>query len=331
MGLGLCVIGCGGFARVFAREITAPGGPVALGEVDLFFASRDGAKAMAYCRDFDGRGHFQGYEEAASHPDVQAVYLCTPHNLHPEHTAMAAARGVHVLVEKPIARTVEEGKAMVAAAAQGGITLMVAENYRFMPVVREARRLLVNDGVLGRLRFIQLQEESGFGGEGWRSRLEEMGGGAFIDSGIHSVAIMRELAGPARQISASVLPRSLRKLEGEDGIAVLARLESGATGFINHAWGIPGHTRLLWVSVTGTKGRLDVATSGPSLTPETEEGQRTVTLPDDTYGMRAMVREFAAAISEGRSPLSSGEEGLKDLEVVLAAYRSATSGMPETV
>ena len=103
MSLKLCVVGCGHFARIFAGEMQA-----IAGEVDLSFASRNAQQAAEYAATFNGKASFGSYEAAAADSNVEAMYLCTPHHLHREHVALAAAAGKHILVEKPIARTMEE-------------------------------------------------------------------------------------------------------------------------------------------------------------------------------------------------------------------------------
>ena len=92
MKLRLCVIGCGGFARIFAESLAD-----ARDKVDLYFASRDLGRAKVYSDEFDGLGAFGSYEEAAASPDVDALYVCTPHDLHLEHTGLATAGNKHVL------------------------------------------------------------------------------------------------------------------------------------------------------------------------------------------------------------------------------------------
>ena len=128
-------------------------------EVGLFFASRDLGRAEAYAQAYHGSGAFGTYEAAASDPRVEAMYICTPHHLHREHVLMAARAGKHILVEKPMARTLEEAHDMVTQARRAGITFMVAENYRFMSAVRSAKEL-IDSGALGSLRLVQLQEEA---------------------------------------------------------------------------------------------------------------------------------------------------------------------------
>jgi phthalate 4,5-cis-dihydrodiol dehydrogenase len=111
-------------------------------EVDLFFASRDLARAQTYVALFQGRGAFGSYTAAAADPRVEALYLCTPHHLHRAHVTLAAQAGKHILVEKPLARTLAEGQAILAAAQRAGVILMVAENARFMAAVRQCKALM---------------------------------------------------------------------------------------------------------------------------------------------------------------------------------------------
>ena len=200
MKLSLCVVGCGGFAKKFARAMG-----YLTDEIDLFFASRDLQRAKAYAETYHGRGAFGSYEEAAADSRVEAMYLCTPHHLHREHALMAAWAGKHILVEKPIARTLEEAHDMVEQARRAGVTLMVAENYRFMSTVRSARDQ-IDAGALGSLRVVQLQEEGDWVPGQWRSQRDLNGGGALIDGGIHKVDVLVYLAGMPQQVFAASLP-----------------------------------------------------------------------------------------------------------------------------
>src|SRR2546427_7729598 len=113
MKLGLCVVGCGAFARTFAQAMQS-----ARDEIEIFFASRDVERARAYAETFRGSGVFGSYEAAAADPRVEALYLCTPHHLHRAHVVLAAQAGKHILVEKPLARTLAEGRAMIAAPSE---------------------------------------------------------------------------------------------------------------------------------------------------------------------------------------------------------------------
>ena len=316
MKLRLCVVGCGNFARSFAQAMKA-----LRDEVELFFASRDLSRAEAYARTFGGSGAFGSYQEAASDDRVDAMYLCTPHYLHREHAGMAARAGKHILVEKPLARTLEEGREIVSQALQSGVTLMVAENYRFMPAVRSTKEL-VDSGAIGRLRMVQLQEEAFFRPDQWRNNRDLNGGGVLIDGGIHKVDILIYLAGMPEHIFAASLPPGLADADAEDGIVIMSRTPGGVVGVINHSWTsaqVPGPP---WVAVNGTGGRIFFEQGGGWLKVDDGSKQRTLRYENDRDGLVSMVREFRDSIAERREPLTSGGAGLDALAVVLKAYES---------
>lgn len=269
MKFGLCVIGCGAFAHTFAGSVAS-----LRDELDLYFASRDRDRAQAYAREFGGAGTFGSYEAAAADPGVDALYVCTPHHLHLEHTRLAARAGKHVLLEKPIARTIQEGREIVSLARAAGVTLMVAENYRFLAAVREAKSL-IQGGTLGDLRLIQLQEEYPFEPASWRSSKEHNGGGVFIDGGIHKASVLAYLAGRPNQVFAMEVPPSRPGLAAEDGIVVMTRAPGGVVGVINHTWSVGQPTERPWVSISGTKGSLYFELGRPWLRLDRGSAQET--------------------------------------------------------
>jgi predicted dehydrogenase len=321
MKLGLCVVGCGAFARTFAQAMQS-----ARDEIELFFASRDVERARAYAETFWGSGVFGSYEAAAADPRVEALYLCTPHHLHREHVAMAAQARKHILVEKPIARTLAEAQAMIALAQEAGVTLMVAENYRFMAAVRQCKAL-IDSGAVGDLRLVQLHEEAPFRPAQWRNCRDLNGGGVFIDGGIHKVDILLYLAGKPERLYAAPLPPGLPGLEAEDGVVVTTRSASGVVGLINHSWTNARQPPAPWVAVSGTRGRISFELGAPWLKLADSSTERVWQFADDYYGLVPMVQEFRASIREEREPEMSGAAGLEDLAVVLKVYESMETGV----
>ena len=317
----MCVVGCGEFARTFSRATEA-----LPDQVELYFASRDLARAQDYAREFNGSGAFGSYEDAAADARVDAMYLCTPHHLHRDHALLAARAGKHILVEKPIARTLEEGREMVAAAQECGVTFMVAENYRFMPTVRSAKQL-IEGGAIGRPRLIQLQEEAFFRPGQWRNDRSLNGGGVLIDGGIHKIDILLYLTGMPEQIFAAALPPGLPDADAEDGLVIMTKTADGVVGVINHSWTSAKNPGPPWVVVNGTEGRIFFEVGGPSLNLDDGTKEQTFRYEDDPKGLAPMVLEFRDSIAEGREPLTSGAAGLDDLLVVLKAYESVSQGM----
>ena len=325
MKLGLCVIGCGGFARTFAEQVG-----VARDRIDLFFASRDYARAKDYCDEFNGAGAFGSYEDAASDPRVDALYVCTPHHLHLEHAQLAARAKKHILLEKPIARTIDEAQAIISAADAAGVKLMIAENYRFRAPVQEAKRI-IDSGVLGRVRLIQVQQEHPFDPTSWRNDRHITGGGIWMDGGIHKASVLAHLAGRPNQVYAVEVPPGVPGLEAEDGIVVTTRSPDGVVGIINFTWAIGKPAEVTWVSVSGARANLyfELHDQGPhSLRIEYADSQEVRQLGYDQRGLAPMVLEFRRSIMEASEPAMTGEEGLQDLDLVLKAYESARTGLP---
>ncbi len=321
----LCVIGCGGFARTFAGSLAN-----AQDRVELYFASRDYDRAKSYCEEFGGAGAFGSYEDAAADPRIQALYVCTPHHLHLEHARIAADAKKHILLEKPIARTIGEARAIIAAADDAGVRLMVAENYRFLAPVQEAKRI-IESGALGRVRLIQLHEEYPFDPSSWRADKELNGGGVLIDGGIHKASVLAYLAGRPNQVYAVMVPPGFPGLEAEDGIVVTTRAPDGVVGIINHTWSIGKATQRPWVSVTGTRANLHFEMGSRWLKIDRGDSKETREFECDHRGLMPMVLDFRRSIFEESEPAMTGGEGLKDLAVVLAAYRSAQTGQPQEI
>ena len=322
MKLSLCVLGCGEFARTFAESLTN-----ARDLVELYFASRDLARAKAYLEEFGGAGAFGSYEDAANDPKIHALYICTPHDLHLEHARLAASAKKHILMEKPIARTIEEARLIISAANDAGVKLMIAENYRFLAPVQEAKRL-IESGKLGQVRLIQLQEEYPFDPDSWRKDKERNGGGVFIDGGIHKASVLAYLTGRPDQVFALQVPPGIPGLDAEDGMVVTTRSPDGVVGIINHTWSIGKPTERPWVSVTGTLANIYFEMGRQWLKIDYGDSQETRQLDPDYRGIVPMVLEFRRCILEESEPAMTGEEGLKDLAMVLKAYESAQTGLP---
>ena len=217
-GLSLCVVGCGAYAAQFSANLRR-----GHSSAKLFFASRDLSRAREYCRRFGGAGFFGSYQEAAENTEVNALYVCTPHHLHREHCELGISNGKHILVEKPITPDIDSAAGLLRSARHAGVTLMVAENVRFLSQVRLCRKLL-DEGAIGGVRFIQFQEEYPFVPGSWRSSIAESGGGVLIDGGIHKIHAMRYLAGEPISVSAVELPRAMEDHEGEDSMDTAAEM-----------------------------------------------------------------------------------------------------------
>lgn len=165
-------------------------------------APREESRA-AFEEEFGGRG-YASVEEMAADPNVEAVYIATPHQMHAEHVAAVAAAGKHILVDKPLAVTMADADRMVSAAREAGVHLIVGPSHSFDPPVVRAREL-IESGQFGAVRMVQALNYTDFLYRPRRPeelRTEE-GGGVLFSQGVHQIDIVRLLCGGrARNITA---------------------------------------------------------------------------------------------------------------------------------
>ena len=318
--IGLCIAGCGGLAQTHAERVN-----LVRDRVDLFFASRDADRAADYSARFAGVGWFGAYDTALADPRVHAVLYTTPHSLHLEDVKLAAANRKHVLMEKPIATTIADARAMAEVAAAAGIRLMVAENYRYVPSVIKAAEL-VAAGAIGRVLHMQAYVNFYQRSTGWRLSREMMGGGALIDGGIHLVSAIRLIGGEVDSVSAVTPPQSIPEMEGEDGIHLWLRCVNGAVGTLTYCWGAPGQDRIMTCAVLGDRGQIHYDFHGDWIELTTAAEKRVIAVSGDTYGFSQQLDAFLRYIELGEAPATSPEECTRDLAVVLAAHRSVDAG-----
>lgn len=149
----------------------------------------------AFRAEFGGTG-YATVEELAADPAVEAVYIATPHQMHADHVAAVAAAGKHILVDKPLAVTLDDADRMVGAAKAAGVHLIVGPSHSFDPPVLRARQI-IDSGELGAVRMVHAFNYTDFLYRPRRPeelRTEE-GGGVLFSQGIHQIDIVRLLCG----------------------------------------------------------------------------------------------------------------------------------------
>jgi predicted dehydrogenase len=256
------------------------------------------------------------WEQLAADPSIDAVVIGTPNALHAPQAIACLRAGKHVLVEKPMARTLTEAEAMNAAADEGGALLMVAHCWRFHADVRRLRDK-IESGALGEVTKTRgYGVHAGWGPSGWFVDPDLAGGGALLDMGVHAIDTARFLLGdPAPQrVCATIGTRYGDYLVDDDGI-LLIRWSDGASSLVESGWWHPHRGGLeAETEVYGTGGyaRIWDFTEEP-------EGYEHCTQPMYT----AQMAEFIDAVREGRQPRPSGEDGAVVMDVVEQAYRSA--------
>jgi predicted dehydrogenase len=302
------------------------------------------AERMALIGEMTGVGEahqYEDYERMLTQESLDLVHICTPHNLHEAQAVAAMQAGAHVLLEKPIATTLESVDRMAAASARYGRKLTVSHNQIFSPVSQAAKELIVQ-GELGEVFLIRLE---GFGGyrvvgrgtdPAWRARQMEGGGGPLIDSGFHSVYKAVFWTGwPVKRVYART-GTFVAPVETEDMALMLLEHENGATTSIQIGFIAPGRA-VGMQEIFGTKGQMRLAYGKEhplSLWRHSEAEWATPSVerePPDRLGFPVLVERFVTAIEkDGPVPVTAAESR-HILAAVLAAYESGRTGQPVEV
>lgn len=186
------IIGTGNIAKAFALGLKGS----TTGEL-LAIASRSQEKADQFGEEFGAPRRFGSYEAMLADPEVQAVYISTPHPMHAEWAIKSAEAGKHILCEKPLTLDYPEAMAVVDAARKAGVFLMEAFMYRCNPQTAKLVEL-IREGVIGEVRLIEASFSFDAGYNlGGRLLNQALGGGGILDVGCYCASMARLIAGAA--------------------------------------------------------------------------------------------------------------------------------------
>ena len=261
-----------------------------------------------------------------------AVVIASTNADHRRYTEAAAKARVHVLCEKPLATTIDDAKAMIDTCRSAGVDLGTAFPVRGSPAVMGLREAIAA-GSLGRIRAIRATNPGQYPGF-WFGDKRLAGGGAAMDHTVHAADAIRWLLGDEFSRVHAELGSFIYGLDVEDCGVVTCDLAGGAFASIDCSWSRP-QTFPTWGGVTlhvvGEKATVDIDVFRQALThyDDTSGRTRLVGWGDDLTAR--MVGDFVDAILAHRPVPISGEDGLRALEVALAAYRSSESGRPVAI
>lgn len=305
-------------------------------------ASRTRAKADALAREFHVPRVYDDWRAMLRDDEIDAVCVTTPNDLHYEMTVAACRAGKHVFVEKPLALNMQQARAMVDAARENNVLLMVHQNQRFFSVHESAKQIL-DANILGpiltlRARWSHAGPEHWSPDGVWFFDSERAGHGALFDLGIHKFDLIRYLTKKeAGEVSAFIGTLDKNISVEDNGVAIL-KFTDHTLGVVEASWTSPPNensTRLY-----GTRGYLQILSDATyPLTVHFAERDyaRTAPLPNGAWVSETifaphipatsvtggMFRHFAECILTGRACIASGAENLKSFEMCLAAFASA--------
>jgi predicted dehydrogenase len=292
------------------------------------------ATAEAAAAQFGNPRVLDSWEEAVADPDIDAVDICTPNALHAAIAIAAARAGKHVLVEKPMATSLAEADAMVAAARDAGVLLAVAHNLRFVPIYAAMQQLLA-EGAIGRIfsargMFMHAGPDEFWGATSdWFWDQSQAGGGSLLDMGIHMIDLLRWMVGqPVVEVTA-MTARVLKPTFADDNAMVLMRFTGDILASVQSSWSarpVPDRQ----IAIHGELGNLMMGRSPEEplvLNLQDGAGARKVLPPIPAANpLGDPFVNFVRAIRGEAEPLVTGEDGRTSLAIALAAYDSASTG-----
>ena len=273
--------------------------------------------------------NYQNYDSIKENPEVDIIYIVLPNSMHAEYTIRGFQAGKHILTEKPMASTPEDCQKMIDAGRAAGKKLMVAYRCRYEPYNQEAIRI-ARSGELGATQVILADAGFNIGNpDQWRLKKDLAGGGSMMDIGIYALNASRYLSGEEpTEVNALMYnaPGDPRFKEVEENVNFQLRFPSGAMANCTSSYGYfqQSHYR-----VVGTQGWLDMdpATwySGLRMKVARKNTVAEVELPvRDHFAME--MDHLSQCAMDNREPLTPGEEGLKDIRLILAVYEAARTG-----
>lgn len=287
-------------------------------------------KVESLTRELDCQ-RFHTYEEMLAEANLDIINICLPPALHMPAAEAAAQVGVHILMEKPITRTVEEADRMLAVCREAGVYLMTGFTHHFYPEMREAKRL-IDSGAIGQpLTVLDSMSITYSFVLPWYRDREIAGGGVFMCNAVHGFDRVSWVLGQnVTALAALVQPTT--GSQGEDYGSVLARFDGGTQGTFFQHWG-PYRTVQCEMQIFGEEGMIHVR-SWDSVEVWIGDKKTIHRYYHPDYGLaeRSMVgmvgelSEMVDAVRAGRQPEPAGEAGRTSVALVLATYEAAQKG-----
>ncbi|MCX7718652.1 MAG: Gfo/Idh/MocA family oxidoreductase [Candidatus Sumerlaeaceae bacterium] len=275
---------------------------------------------------------FDDYRKMLDSVSLDAVVITTANADHAPVAIECAQRGKHILCEKPIATTVADACAMIRAAGRSRVRFMTAFPVRFSPAVHRAREAVLA-GDLGRVLGACTSNHGSMPG-GWFTDIARAGGGAVMDHTVHVTDLLRWiLDDEVAEVSAEYGTR-LHALACDDVGQLLLRFCKGTVASLDTSWSRP-RCFPIWgdvkIELKGERANASLNCFPRAIHYYDDASMRHTAEAPGVNLDELMLAEFVAAVREDRPPAVTGVDGLRALEVTLAAYESGRIGEPVTI
>ena len=282
--------------------------------------------------------------------DCDAISVCVPNYLHRKITIDVLNAGKHALVEKPIAKTIEEAQDMIDTEKSSNRDIFYCENNIYAPSFSKVKEIL-EDGALGQIYMGRGKEQHSGPHSAWFYKIKESGGGALLDLGVHDIACLfwylnSEISEVFCQTKTIQETRDkFGKCEVEDNAMGILYFDNEAMVTIEESWTAPGGYDMRF-ELYGTEGMIKVApTFSNVLSVYSEKGYEyavekagatkgwTYPVPSEawSFGYPQEIQHFIECIQKNKKPLTDGLFGLKVLNIIETMYKSAETKKIEEV
>lgn len=291
-------------------------------------------KSAALAQKFKIKNQYHTVEELLKAGDVDALVIGTPNYLHAPQAVAALKAGVSVMVEKPMAMTTREAEKMMDASAKSGATLMVAHCWRFDEDVLWLRNQSPRLGKIIRTKGYGVHTH--WGPSGWFTQKQFAGGGAMADMGIHALDTARFLLGDPQPVSVYArIGTHYKDFDVDDTGVIIVEWDNGTTSYIESGWWQPhSDAPEAATQLYGTEGfgqlfptQLELPNVKKQKVELIKSGfkfPRKEHCPQTMYD--AQMAYFLNCVRAGAIPVPGGMEGMVNMKVVDAVYKSARTG-----
>ncbi len=275
---------------------------------------------------------FATLDAALKAVDISIVDICAPTPVHTDYAVQALEAGKHVLLEKPMARTLEQCDAIIASAKKAETTIMVAHVLRFFPEYAQAKQV-IDSGAIGTPAVVRTSRGGGFPRftDSWYTDFRQSGG-CVMDLTVHDFDWLLWCLGPAERVFAKGLAKADHGTK--DYALITIRFKNGAIAHVESTWMRPTGFETKF-EVAGDGGLIDFRSKDASslrfALTEGDGNRAAVEMPESPLAENpymVQIKHFLECVETGASPMISLQDGRAALEIALAALESIKTGRP---
>lgn len=307
---------------------------IAVMEINMELAEKIRAK-------YNAKRAYDSVDALLADPEIDAVYIASPVNYHKDQAIAAARAKKHILIEKPICMTVEDGEEVLRICKEEGVLIATGLMMRYH-AYHQVMKQFVDEGKLGQLTSIRGQFTCWYPDipGAWRQKKSESGGGALVDLGVHAIDLIQYIAGSKAKVVAGMSDTKVFNYEVDDQASTLMELENGAYAYVDVNFNIPDAAAICRLEFYGTRGSM----RAEGTLSQVEGGTLTVLLSDES-GYDAQqnrndvepvevnvefgnmytkeIESFGRSILDGQEIQVPAEDAIQVQKVMYAAYESA--------